>query len=122
MKLSEMLAREGVDVIDCSSSGVATHKQKVPWMEPCYNTPLAARIKKELGDKVLLGAVGNITKASEAEEILKQGKADLILLGRVLLRDPNWPINAATELGIDPEWSSAYDWSKPAAVRGIKRH
>ena len=111
VKLSELLAAEGVDLIDCSSSGVATHKQQVPWMvsfrcsrifgqvlttytikEPCYNTPLAATIKKALGDKILLGAVGNITTATEAESILQEGKADMILLGRVLLRDPNWTV------------------------------
>ncbi|KAI9001856.1 hypothetical protein DFJ74DRAFT_456354 [Hyaloraphidium curvatum] len=122
VKLAELLAAEGVDLIDCSSSGVATHKQKIPWMEPCYNTPLAETIKKALGDKILVGAVGNITTATEAEAILEEGKADLILLGRVLLRDPNWAVNAATELGLQPEWASQYDWSKPAAPRGIKRH
>ncbi len=57
------------------------------------------------------GAVGLITRPRQAEEILAAGHADLILLGRELLREPNWPHRAAAELHADPSWPDQYAYA-----------
>lgn len=99
IKQSVALARElktlGIDFIDTSSGGMVP-EAKIP-LTPGYQVPFAEEIKKEVN--ILTGAVGLITKPEQAEEILQQGKADIILLGRELLRDPYWPLHAAKALG-----------------------
>jgi len=100
----------GVDLIDCSSGGVS-HRQRVP-VAPGYQVPFAERIRREVG--IATGAVGLITEAHQAEAILQAGQADLILLGRVLLRDPYWPLRAAAALGDDGgQWPPQYLRGKP---------
>ncbi len=93
--LARQLKPLGVDLIDCSSGG-AVPNAKVP-VGPGYQVPLAERVRREAG--ILTGAVGMITQAQQAEQILQNGQADLILLARELLRDPYWPLRAAYELG-----------------------
>jgi len=100
----------GVDLIDCSSGGLSL-EQRVP-AEPGYQVPFAQRIRQDVG--IATGAVGLITEPRQAEEILQRGQADLILLGRVLLRDPYWPLRAALELGAETElWPPQYWRGKP---------
>ncbi len=99
-----MLKQIGVDLIDVSSGGLV-HHQKIP-VGPGYQVPFAERIRKETG--MLTGAVGLITKPAQAEEILSSGKADLILIARESLRNPNFPLTAAKELGIDISWPVQY--------------
>jgi 2,4-dienoyl-CoA reductase-like NADH-dependent reductase (Old Yellow Enzyme family) len=89
----------GVDLVDCSSGGLTT-QQKIE-LGPGYQVPFAARIRSEAGVKT--GAVGLITAAAQAEEIVSSGKADLVLLAREFLRDPYFPLHAARELGIEPK-------------------
>lgn len=105
---SVVLARElralGVDIIDASSGGVST-AQQIP-LGPGYQVPLAARLRREVGMPTM--AVGLITEARQAEEILESGQADLIALARELLRDPYWPLRAAAELGVDLAWPDQY--------------
>ncbi|MFA9390506.1 MAG: NADH:flavin oxidoreductase/NADH oxidase [Prolixibacteraceae bacterium] len=104
VQLSALLKKEGVDLIDCSSGGT------VPYAKinaaPGFQVPFAERIKKETG--ILTGAVGLITQAQQAEEILAKGQADLILIGRESLRDPNFPLNAAKTLGDEIDWPQQY--------------
>lgn len=95
--LSRVLAGEGVDLVDVSSGGLVTHQQLR--VAPGYQVPFAARIRAEAG--IATGAVGLITEPAQAEAILARGEADLVLLGRELLRDPYWPRRAARELGAD---------------------
>ena len=90
----------GVDLIDVSSGGVSPHQQIVP--EPGYQVPLAARIRHGAGTPT--AAVGLITEPAQAESILVDGSADLVALGRELLRDPQWPLRAAHELGVEVDW------------------
>jgi len=104
VKLASVLKTRGVDLIDCSSGGLAVN-QKIP-LVPGYQVPFAEKIKKETG--LLTGAVGMITSASQAEAILAGGQADLIIMARELLRDPYFPLHAAQELGADIEWPSQY--------------
>ena len=93
--IARMLRELGVDLLDVSSGGVVPVPIDV---YPGYQVPLAERIKQETG--MLTGTVGLITAPEQAEEILSNGRADLVFLGRELLRDPYWPRRAAAQLGI----------------------
>ena len=108
VELAKILKKEGVDLIDCSSGG------NVPGVKiqivPGYQVPLAEQVKKEAG--ILTGAVGLITGAQQAEEIIKEGKADMVFLARQMLRDPYWPLHAAKELGVDVPWPKQYSRAK----------
>ncbi|MDA8137270.1 MAG: NADH:flavin oxidoreductase/NADH oxidase [Desulfobacteraceae bacterium] len=94
----------GVDLIDCSSAAVVPDA-KVP-VAPGFQVPLAAAIRKEAA--MATGAVGLITSAVQAEQILATGQADVVLLAREMLRDPYWPLHAAKVLGVDIEWPRQY--------------
>ncbi|GAB4034682.1 NADPH dehydrogenase NamA [Spirosoma jeollabukense] len=107
--LAAVLKDKGVDVIDCSSGGNVA-KVKIP-VGPGYQVTFAERIKQETG--IMTAAVGLITSAEQAEEILKTGQADLVLLAREFLRDPYFPLHAAHALGDDITWPEQYDRAKP---------
>ncbi|WP_431729006.1 NADH:flavin oxidoreductase/NADH oxidase [Verrucosispora sp. TAA-831] len=102
--LATELAAAGVDLVDCSSGGAAPIAD-IP-VGPGYQVPAAARIRREA--RVPTGAVGLIVDPAQAEAVLADGAADLVLLGRELLRDPYWPRRAAAELGVDAEWPPPY--------------
>ena len=104
IKLVAVLKEKGVDLIDCSSGGLVS-SQKIP-VGPGYQVPFADMIKKETG--ILTGAVGMITSAEQAEEILTKEQADLIIMARELLRDPYFPLHAAKQLGVDIGWPVQY--------------
>ena len=78
---------------------------------PGYQTPFAARVRAEAG--IATGAVGMITEAAQAEQIVATGQADAVLLARELLRDPYWPLHAARRLGADVAWPVQYLRAKP---------
>lgn len=93
-----------VDLIDCSSGGVVT----VPIdAYPGYQVPFAKEIKAKTG--ILTGAVGLITDGEQAERIVQEEEADLIFLGRELLRDPYWPVRVAKSAGIDLDVPVQYE-------------
>jgi len=96
VELARWLQQDGVDLIDSSSGGTVAHPT-IP-LAPGYQVPFAARIRREAG--IATGAVGLITEARQAESILAQGDADLILMARESLRDPYFPRRAAAELGV----------------------
>jgi 2,4-dienoyl-CoA reductase-like NADH-dependent reductase (Old Yellow Enzyme family) len=108
VQLAKILKDNGADLIDCSSGGNSP-EQKIP-LAPMYQVPFAEKIKRETG--ILTGAVGLITSAAEAEQILNNQQADIIILARQLLRDPYFPLHAAKELGDDIAWPSQYDRAK----------
>lgn len=108
VKLSVILKEKGVDLIDTSSGGLVSHQQ-IP-LKPNYQVPFAAKIKKEAA--VLTGAVGLITEAEQAEEILSSGQADVILFARESLRNPNLPLDFAKELKEDIQWPKQYERAK----------
>ncbi|MFZ2341136.1 MAG: NADH:flavin oxidoreductase/NADH oxidase [Bacteroidales bacterium] len=101
--LAYLLKNAGADLIDCSSGG-NIHDAKIP-DAPGYQVPFAGAMRKT---GIMTGAVGLITSASQAEEILREEKADLILMGRELLRNPYLPLHAAKELGDDIQWPPQY--------------
>lgn len=92
---AKRMKAQGVDLIDCSSGGVVPATIHA---FPGYQVPAADTIRKEAG--IATGAVGLITSGIQAEEILSNGRADLVLIARALLRDPYWPRTAAAELGV----------------------
>jgi 2,4-dienoyl-CoA reductase-like NADH-dependent reductase (Old Yellow Enzyme family) len=104
VRLARDLRDLGVDLIDASSGGLSPEQQIV--VGPGYQVPFAARIRAEAG--IATGAVGMITEAEQAETILREGAADLVLLARELLRDPYWPLHAAQTLGVDGPWPVQY--------------
>lgn len=103
VRLASLLKAEGVDLIDCSSGG-NVYDAKIP-VGPGFQVPFAGAVRQT---GVLTGAVGLITSATQAEAILNQGKADLIIMGRELLRNPYFPLQAAKELGDDIQWPVQY--------------
>ena len=96
VELAQRLKAEGVDLIDVSSGGLAPDQQIVPG--PGYQVPFAERIRREAG--IATGAVGLITEARQAEAIVRDGRADAVLIARQSLRDPYWPLRVARELGV----------------------
>jgi 2,4-dienoyl-CoA reductase-like NADH-dependent reductase (Old Yellow Enzyme family) len=96
--LARRLREDGVDVVDCSSGGIVPSARID--VGPGYQTPLAERLRREAG--IATAAVGFITSAAQAEHILRTGQADLVLLGREMLRDPYWPRRAAEALRAKP--------------------
>ncbi len=108
LPVARRLKELGVDLIDCSSGGVVPDARVR--LGPGYQVPFAERIRR--GAQVATAAVGLITTAAQAEEILHNGRADLIYLGRELLRQPYWPLLAARELGVDVPWPKQYERAK----------
>lgn len=108
IELAKRLRNIGVDLIDCSSGG------SVPFAKvevgPGYQVPFARAIRERA--EIATGAVGLITTAHQAEEILRDGAADAVLLARQLLRDPYFPLHAAKELGVDVDWPDQYARAK----------
>ncbi len=93
--LARMLRETGaVDLIDCSSGGLDP-RQRIP-THPGYQVPFAERIRREA--QITTAAVGMISTPEAAEEIIANGRADLVVLGRALLADPYWPLHAAKAL------------------------
>jgi 2,4-dienoyl-CoA reductase-like NADH-dependent reductase (Old Yellow Enzyme family) len=102
--LCRELAALGVDCIDVSSGGL-TAAQQID-VKPLYQVPFARRIRAEA--RIATAAVGLITEPLEAEQIVREGDADLVLLARELLRNPRWPLEAAHQLGEDGPWPDQY--------------
>ena len=108
VKLALVLKQKGVDLIDCSTGGNIPHV-KIP-LVPGYQVSFAAKVKQEAN--ISTGAVGLITSAEQAENILQNQQADLIFFARELLRDPYFPVHAAKALGIDVAWPLQYERAK----------
>jgi 2,4-dienoyl-CoA reductase-like NADH-dependent reductase (Old Yellow Enzyme family) len=104
VQLAARLREHGVDLVDCSSGG-AVHDQEIV-IGPGYQVPFAERIRRDA--RVATGAVGLITQPAQADAIVRDGRADLVLLARELLRDPYWPLHAADALGVTVPWPPQY--------------
>ena len=97
VELARRVRDLGIDLVDCSSGGAVLHQQIQ--LAPGYQAPFAGHIRKQAG--IATGAVGLITTARQADEIVRSEKADLVLLARGFLRDPYFPLHAARELGVE---------------------
>jgi 2,4-dienoyl-CoA reductase-like NADH-dependent reductase (Old Yellow Enzyme family) len=102
--LATELKQLGIDLIDCSSGGLIPNVH-IP-LAPGYQVPFAEKIRSETG--ILTGAVGLITSAVQANEIISSGKADMVFIARESLRNSSFPLTAAYELKVDMEWPSQY--------------
>ncbi len=102
-RVAQLARRRGVDLIDVSSGGAVPVDFPV---YPGYQVDFARTIRAVAGPPV--AAVGLITRPEMAEAILGNGWADLVALGRELLRDPCWPLRAAGTLGVEVEWPRQY--------------
>ena len=105
------LKKIGVDLIDVSAAG-NWNGQKIP-VGPGYQVPFAEAIKKEHPD-ILIGSVGLITNAKQAEGILQDGKADVVFMAREFIRNPNFAMTAAQELGVSIKPAAQYErgWTR----------
>ncbi len=110
VELSRSLGKLGVDLVDCSSGGNVADA-KIP-IGPGYQVPFAERIRRDA--RIMTGAVGMITEADQAEKIIRDGQADIVLLAREMLRDPYWPLHAAARLGKTVSWPAQYLRAAPA--------
>lgn len=108
LELVHRLKVIGIDLVDVSTGGLAP--DAVMPIAPGFQTPFAAAIRRETGMKI--SAVGLITGAAQAEHILVTEQADAISIGRELLRNPTWPLQAAKSLGDDIPWPPQYQRAK----------
>lgn len=115
VELARELKKRGVDWIDASSGGVSP-LQKIP-LQPGYQVPFAQAIKQATG--VTTMAVGLITEAKQAEDIVASGKADMVALARGMLYDPRWGWHAAAELGGEVEAPPQYWRSQPSTQKAL---
>jgi 2,4-dienoyl-CoA reductase-like NADH-dependent reductase (Old Yellow Enzyme family) len=110
--LARRLKALGVDVIDCSSGGLAERTTTKMVRRPeGYQVPYAERIRADVD--VLTMAVGLITTPEFAEGVVQEGRADLVAIGREALMNPHWPLQAARALGHDPgfrNWPPSWGW------------
>ncbi|CAD6585588.1 MAG: hypothetical protein TREMPRED_004180 [Tremellales sp. Tagirdzhanova-0007] len=115
-KLAQRLAAIGIDLIDVSSGGNDT-RQKVP-VEPSYQVPFASHIKQHVRDTIV-GTVGIITDPVQANDILQNDEADVVFCGRQVLRDLDFPLRAAQELGCAVAPAVQYEraWSRMVVKR-----
>ena len=106
--LAQRLKGEGVDLIDCSSGGIAAHV-RVP-VGASYQVPLSERVRH--GAQIATAAVGLITEPMQADEVIRNGRADIVLLARELLRNPHWVLDAARalkhEAPVPPQYLRAF--------------
>lgn len=104
VELARMLAGRGVDLVDCSTGGLVPGVT-IP-VSPGYQTHFAAEVRARGG--IATAAVGLITDPRQADDIIRRGDADVVLLARELLRDPYWPLRAARALGHSAPWPVQY--------------
>lgn len=105
--LARRLKALGVDLIDVSSGGSVPHA-RIP-LGPGYQVPFARQIRNEA--EIRTAAVGLITEPQQADAIITTGDADLVLLGRELLREPYWALKAQQVLGEEPGWPAQYGYA-----------
>jgi len=104
VELARVLKERGVDLVDCSSGGLAPGA-KIP-VGPGYQAHFAAEIRRRTG--MATAAVGLITDPAQADALIRGGDADLVLLARAMLRDPYWALHAARALGAESQWPVQY--------------
>jgi 2,4-dienoyl-CoA reductase-like NADH-dependent reductase (Old Yellow Enzyme family) len=113
IRLAAEVKQLGVDLIDCSSGGNVPHA-KIP-TGPGYQVAFAERIRREA--KIMTGAVGMITSPNQAENIIRAGQADAVIMAREFLRDPYWPLRAARELNQPIAWPVQYLRAAPKGAQ-----
>ena len=108
VRLAKIIKERGVDLIDCSSGGLVPNVT-IP-VKKKYQVPFSEKIKSETG--IMTAAVGLITTPEEAEEVLQNDRADMVFIGREMLRNPYFAMDAAKQLNFDMEWPKQYRRAK----------
>lgn len=108
--LAKIVRPLGVDLIDCSSGGTSP-TAKIP-LGAGYQVPFANRVRRHAN--IATGAVGMITEPMQADQIIRNEEADLVIMAREFLRDPYWPLHAAATLHQEITWPKQYERAKPA--------
>ncbi|MEZ5823426.1 MAG: NADH:flavin oxidoreductase/NADH oxidase [Geminicoccaceae bacterium] len=124
VELAKALKAIGVDAIDCSSGGVVP-KERINAHDtshgPGLHVPFAEQVRKEAGIHSI--AVGLILDGPQAEDILRQGRADIVALARGMLEDPFWPLHQAHAMGLDESFEAypqAYGWWLLRRANGMR--
>ena len=112
VELARALRVGSVDLVDVSTGGNVA-QATIP-LEPGYQVPFAARIRRDAG--IATGAVGLLTDPAQVDQVIGSGAADVALLAREMLRDPYWPLRAARELGVAFPWPQQYFRAGPAGA------
>jgi len=108
VELARRLKAMGVDLVDCSSGGNVAGV-RIP-VGPGYQAAFAEQIRRQAG--IMTGAVGMITDPAQADQIVRSGQADIVIMARQFLREPYWPLLAAAKLGHEIKWPVQYERAK----------
>lgn len=108
VKLAPLLAEKGVDLLDVSSGGL--HEKQHIHGGPGYQVPFANAVKKAVGDKMLVSAVGSITEGKQANGYLEDGNLDIIMAGRMFQKNPGLVWSWADDLGVEGRWANQIRW------------
>jgi 2,4-dienoyl-CoA reductase-like NADH-dependent reductase (Old Yellow Enzyme family) len=108
VKLSEILAEKGVDLLDVSSGGL--HEKQHIHGGPGYQEPFAKAVKDKVGDKMLVGTVGSITNGKQANGYLEDDNLDVAFVGRMFQKNPGLVWAFADDLGVEGRWSNQIRW------------
>ncbi|KAF2494778.1 FMN-linked oxidoreductase [Lophium mytilinum] len=108
VRLAEILAERGVDLLDTSSGGL--HEKQQIKGGPGYQAPFAKAVKDKLGDKLLVGTVGTITEGKQAEKLLVDDDLDLAIAGRMFQKNPGLVWAWADDLGVVCQWANQIRW------------
>lgn len=126
IQLAKLLPSLGIDVLDVSSGGNNSQQQIL--RERTYQTNLAREIRRALRaekNELIVGTVGNIDNAEFARDVVQEGEeqsADLALVARHFLREPDFVLNAAEKLGVPVKWPNQYHRAEPKEVYDAFNH
>ncbi|KAJ1673235.1 hypothetical protein EV182_005638, partial [Spiromyces aspiralis] len=115
IKVVQLLIDEGVDLIDCSSGG--NHPSQKIRPGPGYQVFLSEEIRRATEGKVLTGAVGIITNGQQANQVIAEGRADAVFVGRRFLMNPNFALDAARDLDVNVKWPDQYTFGRPRVYK-----
>jgi 2,4-dienoyl-CoA reductase-like NADH-dependent reductase (Old Yellow Enzyme family) len=108
VKLAPLLAERGVDLLDVSSGGL--HEKQHIHSKPGYQAPFAIAVKKKVGDKLHVSAVGSITEGKQANGYLEEGNLDMVFIGRMFQKNPGLIWQFADDLGVEVRWANQIRW------------
>lgn len=108
IKLAQILAGRGVDVLDVSTAGL--HPLQKIKTGPAYQAPFAKAVKKAVGDKMIVSTVGSITTGKQAQELVGDGGLDLVMAGRAFQKNPGLVWAWAEEIGVEVNMANQIRW------------
>ena len=117
VRLAEILAKRGVDLLDVSSGGL--HSLQHIHAGPGYQAPFAKAVKKAVGDKMAVGTVGSITSGKQANDLLEEG-LDLVIVGRMFQKNPGLVWAWADELDVEVRQANQIRWGFAVSLAILK--